>query len=103
MLNEQGELVGYRGVDADITEQRKAEALLTERAEQIMHHHNTLLKLANIPEQDFDSLLRTITEQDAEVLNVAQVGIWFFNPDRTEIVCRDLFIKAKRPTKAASR
>ena len=96
ILDEKGELLGYRGVDADITEQRKAEALLTERAEQIMHHHNTLLKLANIPEQDLDSLLRTITEQDAEVLDVAQVGIWFFNPDNTEIVCRDQFIKYQK-------
>ena len=100
VLDEKGELLGYRGVDADITEQRKAEALLTERAEQIMHHHNTLLKLANIPEQDLDSLLRTITEQDAEVLDVAQVGIWFFNPDSTEIVCRDLFLKAQRTHEA---
>lgn len=96
ILNEQGELVGYRGVDADITEQRKAEALLTERTEQIMHHHNTLLKLANIPEQDLDSLFRLITEQDSEVLNVAQVGIGFFNQEKTEIVCRDLFIKAQK-------
>jgi PAS domain S-box-containing protein len=96
MLNKQGELLGYRGVDADITEQRKAEALLTERAEQIMHHHNTLLKLANIPEQDLDSLFKLVTEQDAEVLNVAQVGIGFFSPDGTEIVCRDLFIKAQK-------
>jgi PAS domain S-box-containing protein len=96
MLNEQGELLGYRGVDADITEQRKADALLSERAEQIMHHHNTLLKLANIQEQDLDSLFKLITEQDSEVLNVAQVGVGFFNPDGTEIVCRDLFIKAKK-------
>jgi PAS domain S-box-containing protein len=96
MLDEKGELLGYRGVDADITEQRKAEVLLTERAEQIMHHHNTLLKLANIQEQDLDSLFRLITEQDSEVLDVAQVGIGFFNHDNTEIVCRDLFIKDKK-------
>ena len=96
ILDEKGELLGYRGVDADITEQIKAEVLLTERAEQIMHHHNTLLKLATIPEQDIDSLFRLITEQDSEVLNVAQVGIGFFNHDSTEIVCRDLFIKAQK-------
>jgi PAS domain S-box-containing protein len=96
MFDEKGELLGYRGVDADVTEQRKSDALLSERAEQIMHHHSTLLKLANIPEQDLDSLLRTITEQDTEVLDIAQAGIWLFSPDRTEIVCRDLFIKAKK-------
>jgi PAS domain S-box-containing protein len=79
----------------DITEQRKAEELLNERTEQIMHNHNTLLKLANMPEQDMDSLLRLITEQNADVLNVAQVGIWFYNPERTEIVCRDVFIKVQ--------
>jgi PAS domain S-box-containing protein len=95
LLNEKKELLGYRGVDADVTEQRKAEALLTEKAEQIMQHHNTLLKLANIPEQNLDSLLRLITEQNADILNVAQVGIWFYNPERTEIVCRDMFIKAQ--------
>jgi PAS domain S-box-containing protein len=100
ILDENGELLGYRGVDADITEQRKAEAMLTERAEQIMHHHNTLLKLANIPEQDLDSLFKLITEQDSEVLNVAQVGIGFFNHDNSEIVCRDLFIKAKKTHEA---
>ena len=46
-------------------------------------------------EQNFDSLLRLITEQNADILNVAQVGIWFYNPERTEIICRDLFIKAQ--------
>ena len=54
------------------------------------------MKLANIPEQDIDSLFRLITEQDSEVINVAQVGIGFFNHDNTEIVCRDLFIKAEK-------
>jgi light-regulated signal transduction histidine kinase (bacteriophytochrome) len=60
-----------------------------------MHHHNTLLKLANIPEQDLDSLWQLITKQNAEVINVAQVGIWLYNPQRTEIVCRDMFVKAQ--------
>jgi len=77
----------------DITKQKKAESILTERAEQIMHHHNTLLNLANMPEQDLDLFLRTTTEQDTEVLDVEQVGVWFFNNDRTEIVCRDQFNK----------
>jgi len=95
MFDEKGELLGYRGVDADITEQRKADALLSERAEQIMYHHNTLLKLANIQEQDLDSLFKLITEQNADILNTAQTSIWFYNPERTEIICRDMFIKAK--------
>jgi PAS domain S-box-containing protein len=96
IFDEQGNVMGYRGVDADITEQRKAEAILSEKAEQIMHYHNTLLKLANMPEQDLDSLLRTATEQDAEALNVERVGVWFFNQDRTKIICRDLFSKNEK-------
>ena len=96
ILNEQGEPVGYRGVGEDITEQIKAEILLAERAEQAMQHHNTLMKLANMPERDLDSLLRTTTEQDAEVLNVERVGVWFFTSDGTEIVCRDQFIRTKK-------
>jgi PAS domain S-box-containing protein len=77
----------------DITKQKKAESILAERAEQIIHHHNTLLKLANMPEQELDSLLRTTAEQDTEVFDVEQVSIWLFNEDRTEIVCRDQFNK----------
>jgi PAS domain S-box-containing protein len=96
ILNERGDLLGYRGVSADITRQIKAETILTERAEQAMKHHNTLLKLSNMPEQDLDSLLRTTTEQDAEVLNTERVGVWFFTSDRAEIVCRDQFIRTKK-------
>jgi PAS domain S-box-containing protein len=100
ILDEQGNMVGYRGVDADITEQRKAEAILSERAEQIVHHHNTLLKLANMPEQDLDSLLRITTEQGAEVLGVERVSVWLFNKDRTKIVSRDLYIKSEKVHKS---
>ncbi len=96
ILDENENVVGYRGVDADITEQRRAEIILAERAEQAMRHHNTLMKLANMPEQDLDSLLQIITEQVAEVLDVERVSVWFFNPDGTEIVNRDLFIKTKK-------
>jgi signal transduction histidine kinase/PAS domain-containing protein len=88
-----GNITGVIESVRDVTEQRKAEKLLNEKAEQIMQHHNTLLKLANAPEQDLDALWRLITEQDAEVLNVAKVGIWFYNPERTEIICHDIFIK----------
>jgi PAS domain S-box-containing protein len=84
----------------DITKQKKAESILAERAEQIMHHHNTLLQLANMPEQDLDSLLRTTTEQDTEVLDIEQVSIWLFNEDRTEIVCRDQFNKTANTHKS---
>jgi PAS domain S-box-containing protein len=95
LRDHQGNITGVIEYVRDVTEQRKAEAILKERTEQIMNHHNTLLKLANIPEQDIDSLLRLITEQNTEILKVAQVGIWFYNIDRTEIVCHDIFIKAQ--------
>ncbi len=84
----------------EVTEQKKAESLLAERAEQIMHHHNALLQLANMPEQDFDSLLRIITEQDSQVLNVERVSIWLFTPDRIQLVCRDLFLRSKKVHKS---
>ncbi len=101
ILNEQEELLGYRGVDADITDQRKAETILAERAEQVMHYHNILLQLANMPEQDLDSLLNTTTEQDAEVLDVERVSVWFFNKERTEITCRDMFSKTEKAHKTS--
>lgn len=93
ILNENKELLGYRGVSADVTRQTKAETILAERAEQAMKHHNTLLKLSNMPEQDFDLLLRTTTEQSAEVLNVERVGVWFFNDNSTKVVCSDQFTR----------
>ncbi len=96
LKNSEGKIVGVIEHVKDITEKKKAEIALNKRAEQIMHHHNILLKLANMPEQEIDSLLRIISEQDAEVLNVERVGIWFYSPERTKIVCRDLFRKSEK-------
>jgi signal transduction histidine kinase/HAMP domain-containing protein len=88
-----GNITGVIEYIRDITKYKKAEEVLNGKAEQIMKHHNTLMKLANIPDYDINSLLGLITEQDAQVLNVAQVSVWFYNTERTEIICRDLFIK----------
>jgi two-component sensor histidine kinase/GAF domain-containing protein len=38
---------------------------------------------------------RVITEIDGRTLEVSRVGIWFFDPGRTAIICRDLFQRDK--------
>lgn len=50
-----------------------------------------LLALARLEKSDVTSAIRAITEIDARTLSVDRVSAWFFNEDRSEIVCADLF------------
>ena len=61
------------------------------RSEPMIHFQNALLALAKMDPLDLESSLYRITELDAETMGVERVSIWFFNDDRSEIVCQDLF------------
>ncbi len=78
-------------LEKEIAEHAKAEQLLKARTEQAIGHQSILLKLATIEREDLASTLKGITEEASETLDVERVGIWFFNEDRSEIVCEDLY------------
>jgi len=40
---------------------------------------------------DLESPLREITKTDAQTLDVRRVGVWFFDKDHAEIVCKNLY------------
>jgi len=80
----------------EITEREKAEKILKERAEQLIHHQSTLLNLAKTTDGDFPSITKTITEQDALTLDVERVSIWFFNTDKSELICSNLYDKSAK-------
>ena len=72
-------------------ERRKIEEMKIKRTGQIIHHQETLLELAKMVYSNVDSALKEITERDARTMGVDRVGVWFFNENRSEIVCRDLY------------
>lgn len=54
-------------------------------------YQQVLLDLACMEQSDWQSVLTRTTELAARMLGVERVGIWFFNDDRSELVCEDLF------------
>lgn len=79
-----GECIGRVWSFRDVTERRRA-------TNQIIRYQAALLQLARGDSSDLPSSLDRITEQGAKTLDVARVSVWFFTPDRSEIVCRNLF------------
>lgn len=80
-----------QGIFRDITERKRSEEFFINRTQQAIRYQNVQLKLAKMVKDDFSSTLKKIVEEDAKALEVERVGIWFFNSDRTEIICEDLY------------
>lgn len=56
-----------------------------------LRYQKALLELAKMDNSDLDLTLRVITELDSKTLGVEQVSVWFFNEDRSEFICKDLY------------
>lgn len=79
----------------DISERKKHETDEKKRVEMLLHHQSVLLKLSKLDFYDYRGSLKTITELAARTLAVEQAGVWLFNPDRTKIICEDLYQAGK--------
>lgn len=75
----------------EIAFRKRTEQVLKQRAERIVHHQRTLVKLSKHSNDDLASMIRTTTEEAAATLAVDRVSVWFFDNDRTRLVCDDLF------------
>ncbi|MBI2485738.1 MAG: PAS domain S-box protein [Deltaproteobacteria bacterium] len=75
----------------DITERKCTEQALRKRTEQIVRHQTALLELAKMDNSYLDKALKKITETDAKTLGVERVGVWLFNEDRSEIICKEFY------------
>jgi signal transduction histidine kinase/HAMP domain-containing protein len=79
----------------EVTFRKKAEQVLKQRTERILHHQRTLLKLGKQGNRDLDSVIRATTQEAAHTLSVERASVWFFDDQSAEIVCRDLYQKKR--------
>jgi PAS domain S-box-containing protein len=79
-----------------------AQRVLEERVEQNRRYEATLMKLVRRGHHDLDEELQSICEADADSLHVERVGIWLFNPDRTALVCQNLYQRDQGHSKGLS-
>ncbi|HCU24013.1 MAG TPA: hypothetical protein DF383_03270 [Deltaproteobacteria bacterium] len=66
-------------------------AELRRSTERALRYQSVLLDLAKSDWGDLPTALAKITELDARNLEVTRVSIWLFTPDRSKIVCQDMF------------
>jgi PAS domain S-box-containing protein len=83
----------FEGSLLDITHRKQDEEDQKKRTQQTIRHQKALLTLAQTDLSDLKTALQIIAETDARTLDVERVSIWFFNADRSAIICRDLFQK----------
>lgn len=82
----------------DVTERKHAEHAERERQAKIRRSNEALLELAtrrDVYEGRLEAAFHAITEMAAAVLDVAQVGIWLLDEDRTVIRCVDMYYAAE--------
>jgi signal transduction histidine kinase/HAMP domain-containing protein len=79
----------------EVAFRKKAEQVLKQRTERILHHQRTLLKLGKQGNRDLDGMIRATTQEAAYTLSIERVGVWFFEDTSTEIVCRDLYQRSR--------
>ena len=78
----------------DLTERKQAELDLRTSETRLRRQRNALIRLgegAGSRGDDLTTALQRIVELDAEALEVARVGVWLFNVDRTVLRCVDLY------------
>ncbi len=75
----------------EIVFRKKAEQILKQRTERIIHHQRTLVKLSKYTNKDLESTIRRTTEEAANTLSVERVSVWFLSDTGEELVCEDIY------------
>ncbi len=75
----------------EVAFRKRAEQVLKQRAERIVHHQRTLVKLSKHNNKDLVSVIRTTTEEAAATLGIDRVSVWFLDDGQMYLVCEDLF------------
>ena len=70
---------------------KQAEQVLKQRAEQIVHHQRTLVKLSKHANDGLLAVIRGMTEETAATLNVERTSIWLLSAEADELICQDLY------------
>lgn len=64
----------------------------------IESHQRAISELATMPavlQGNLDEVIRHITERYAVLLAADRVGVWMFNDDETQLICRDLYLRSR--------
>jgi len=77
-------------------ERRRSRDALRQHLDKLTRFQSVLLEMAKRGASESDEPFRRLCESAAITLDVERVGVWLFNPDHSEIVCRSLYIKSKR-------
>ncbi len=91
-----GNVAHYEGSLLDITARKAEEEAVEKRASQVIQHQAALLELANLNLWDLEPAFPNVTQIAAETLAVERVGVWLFNAEHTEIICRDLCQRSRK-------
>jgi len=90
--------VGYRNkpdhfvsVFLDITESKLAEIEHKRKVERVLQTQMALIRIANMPVDNFEVYLRTILEIIATTLDICRVSIWWNSKNHLEIICADAY------------
>ncbi|GAB4157470.1 MAG: hypothetical protein Tsb0033_09320 [Winogradskyella sp.] len=87
ILDDNNELMGYVSTAVDISEQVKYENSLIKKSKKAIEKKNSILKLLNLMDEDFDEFLKTVTAISSKVLEVNRVSVWKFSNNQTKIEC----------------
>ncbi|MDD5087843.1 MAG: PAS domain S-box protein [bacterium] len=83
VLDEEGNLLGYRGTDTDITERRQAEEALHRHNEYLTALQETTLEL--LAEHDLDRLLESIIRRAGELMGTTTGWLDLLEPDANHL------------------
>jgi PAS domain S-box-containing protein len=81
----QGEIIESRSVVADISKRKEIEQTLLQRAVELDALQRTVLDITSLP--DLPTLLRTIVEHAAPLLDAKGGGLYLCEPDRQQVRC----------------
>ena len=98
LLDREGNLIGYRGVDKDVTDIKLAEIERENQVERIKRYQSAIVKISTdelMIEGKFDIFCQHVTEVIAHAMEVERVSIWLLNDGQTELRCIDLYERSK--------
>jgi len=94
ILDEEGNLLGYRGADIDVTERKEAEAALRDSEARLRTQNTTLVELArsnSLYKGDLKAAVTQTAEAAGRSLNVERTSVWLYTDDRSKIHCHNLY------------
>ncbi len=75
----------------EVTFRRKAERVLKQRTEKIVHYQRALVELSMHANEDLPVAMKRITREAARTLSLERVSIWLMDEAANELVCQNLY------------